>query len=274
MEALASISCTPPPPPLPPPLSRSRLPPFPQTSTSPRDVVISTTHQVTTTFGGGGQSDTTFHGKKNKFEFGEAEFRSSGSGSNGGETFGEAEFRRFSAFGEADFRRGGGWEGVVGQGARREPRQENENISGKGKAGGDQPRGVRALAVVGGVAANQELRRRLQVGREGGRGGGGAFLLFEGFSFSRVVLFLSSLNVDRTCRTAYMELQSVGVILPYLLCYDTTSTTRNASNAFATDGFGTSQEIDGLLLYPPEEFFTPRCCRVQQQCVSRSNRTE
>lgn len=143
---------------------------------------------MTTTFWGVGQSDKTANGEK---KFGEAESPSSGSSDgDGGESFGEAGSRTFSAFGgEADFRGGRGWEGLRGRGAHREPQQKREDISGegteKGKAGGGQARGVRALAVVGGVAANQELRRRLQVGREWGEGGwGGLAFSSPGSSFS------------------------------------------------------------------------------------------
>jgi len=128
---------------------------------------------VTTTFWGIEQSKTR-DGKK----FGEAEFQNGGISSSGAESFGEAEFRRSSAFGDADFRGRGGW-GV--RGALGKPHQEREDMpkKGKGKAGDDQGKGVRALAVVGGVAANQELRRRLQVGREWGAVGG-AFSLSTG----------------------------------------------------------------------------------------------
>lgn len=92
--------------------------------------------------------------------FGEAEFQRPST------SFGENEFRRGSAglgeyFGEAEFvvpgglKRGGGGNGVPGQ---------QEQLATRAGQGSEKAKGVRALAVVGGVAANQELRRRLQVG--------------------------------------------------------------------------------------------------------------
>ena len=104
---------------------------------------------------------------------GESEFQrntSSSSSSGGRESFGQAEFRRSSSFDDLDFKTPGGW------GAHRKPVaaqvQEKKAVSREEKTGGEQAGRVRALAVVGGVAANQELRRRLQVGRERRAGAG------------------------------------------------------------------------------------------------------
>lgn len=127
------------------------------------------TQQVTTTFGGAGQSQPPI-GKI----LGESEFQrntsSSSSSSGGRESFGQAEFRRSSSFDDLDFKTPGGW------GAHRKPVaaqvQEKKDVSREEKTGGEQAGRVRALAVVGGVAANQELRRRLQVGREWRAGAG------------------------------------------------------------------------------------------------------
>eukprot|EP00752_Nemacystus_decipiens_P009626 g8601.t1 len=91
-------------------------------------------------------------------EFGEAEFQRASAG------FGENEFRRGSAglgesFGEAEFMAPGGLEEGGGRSNKPEPQGQ---LAGREAQGGEKAKGVRALAVVGGVAANKELRRRLQ----------------------------------------------------------------------------------------------------------------
>lgn len=77
--------------------------------------------------------------------------------------------------GETEFQGTDG--GKTGKGVDDRPTQElgreeeggygEERLAMDGVQGAAKAKGVRALAVVGGVAANQELRRRLQVGGAG-----------------------------------------------------------------------------------------------------------
>eukprot|EP00903_Cladosiphon_okamuranus_P009231 g8812.t1 len=91
--------------------------------------------------------------------FGEAEFQSAST------SFGENEFRSESAgigesFGDTDFLRPDGLK-AWGR-ATSKAKQQEKGLTSREETASEKPKGVRALAVVGGVAANQELRRRLQ----------------------------------------------------------------------------------------------------------------